>query len=221
VKRLYLGVILGLLVISVTGVTLVYATPIAKLVICKDDPAICPNSNATIALPITGVVATLHYGDCTDNGILIYQLSNHTWICGHAPVNRTPVAASTPTTTGTSSLVSQVMGGVGNVCTYTPIASGRVYVALTMDGQSSKATGGGIVQIRYGNGTAPINGVAATGFTLGSIKQMSGSSPVPISLSFFGSGLTLHTPYWFDFGQEAVGSGVITFTNIDCTIIEL
>lgn len=113
------------------------------------------------------------------------------------------------------------MAGVGNTCIITPTVTGRIHFEMTMDGKSSNAAGNGLVQLYYGIGTAPVNGVPVTGTSIGTIKELNGNKAVPIALSFVVQGLTLGTPYWFDFGQSTTTPGAISFSNIDCSAFEI
>lgn len=128
------------------------------------------------------------------------------------------VTASNPT--GTTS-TSDVMAGVGTSCHITPVASGRLLVHFQGDVFNS-TVGNVSAQIRYGTGTAPANGVPATGTAVGSkivATVPTASYRIPIHLSAVITGLTPGTAYWFDLGF-APNTGTGTTENISCSIME-
>jgi hypothetical protein len=64
------------------------------------------------------------------------------------------------------------------------------------------------VRLRYGTGTAPVQGAAATGNTVDA-QQYIGTIGVRPIVNAILSGLTPSTPYWFDwelFGAAAGGA---------------
>lgn len=126
-----------------------------------------------------------------------------------------------PTLTGSS---TPVMMGLGSTCTLTPTYSGRVYVKfqgnVAASGTASTITYG----VRFGTGTAPVNGAAATGTAVGANSVISESSTANLVSAFGGlggiiTGLTPGTAYWFDMVLGA-GSGNAMLTNISCSAME-
>ncbi|RAX37937.1 SPRY domain-containing protein [Rhizobium tropici] len=126
---------------------------------------------------------------------------------------------------GTTSVGTQVMQGLAG--SITPGASGRVLFMASGDGFNTNAVGQGfVVQLRYGPGTAPGNGVAATGTAIGgAVKGVTAitSSPqqIPFALQSIVPNLTPGTPYWFDIGLSAIGGGTATIENISLTAVEM
>lgn len=125
--------------------------------------------------------------------------------------------------TGTTSLTA-VMMGLGGAAAITPVKTGRI--AFTISGQMANNTNndGATVQLRYGTGTAPINGAAVTGtqagnsqsFTAAAANNSSGFSISPIV-----TGLTLGTPVWFDLGLQAATGGTASVTGITISAHEI
>jgi hypothetical protein len=128
--------------------------------------------------------------------------------------------------TGTTSTTG-VMAGLAK--SFTPTVGTRALIIVS--GQATNNTGdaGFKYDLRYGTGAAPANAAALTGTQIGSTitgsAVASGSTNgVPI-MPFIThgviTGLTPGTAYWFDLGQYVVGSGTVTFSSINVTVIEL
>ncbi|WP_316196866.1 hypothetical protein [Bradyrhizobium sp. SZCCHNS3053] len=137
----------------------------------------------------------------------------------YAPA-RAAAAPSNPT--GTTSTGAQVMMGLGSSATVTPVTSGKVFIHV--NGQINQTTSGDgcILQIRYGTGSAPTNGAAATGTTAGSAPgfvSAATTNAVPFALAAYVTGLTPSTAYWIDLGVQAVTGG--TCTPLANTVIAL
>ena len=108
VKPLVLGLLISSIIL-VLGISVVYATSNAKLVICNNDSIICPSGNYTISFPImNGMTTFVHFGDCVDQTILKYQSSNRTWVCSPAPLK---TIVTTNYTSGTSMTMSGLQTG--------------------------------------------------------------------------------------------------------------
>jgi len=127
--------------------------------------------------------------------------------------------------TGRNSTVG-VMAGLGSLFKLTPAYSGRVFVIVA--GRLGTNTAGvwAMCGISYGTGTAPANGAASTGTTVGAnaISLSVGSAAsatVPFTCQAVITGLTKGTAYWFDlwFGNSA--SATANLYDLTVTAIEL
>jgi hypothetical protein len=105
--------------------------------------------------------------------------------------------------TATAATAAVVMMGVGSTCTLTPGSSGQV--SVEMDGYVATNTAAVqlTVGVRYGTGTAPINGAAVTGTRFGSNADIVTKAPGVGQFQYVGFtqilALTPATAYWFDF----------------------
>lgn len=149
-------------------------------------------------------------------------------ITGTLPAARLPLTsavlqASPSNPTGTASVnPTQVHMGLGSTCTITPVYSGRVNLRIIGVLVNSLMTGIGFVNVKYGTGTAPTNGAASTGTSLGA--QIVGTSDangstIPFSAGGIITGLTPGTAYWFDL-ILAVNGGNGSTVNINCNAQE-
>jgi hypothetical protein len=109
----------------------------------------------------------------------------------------------------------------------TPNRSGVVQVIAQVTGKNSIADDGISVQIDYGTGTPPGNGVIAppAGATIVGWYQTSMSSTNheenALTVTYIISGLTLGTQYWFDLIETAVFGGTAQLYDIVITAVEL
>ena len=128
-----------------------------------------------------------------DSGIPIASL-----VAGAATV-------STPANpTATTSMVGVMMGFAGTV---TPTRSGTVMVTMTMQ----VLPGGDFasVAMRYGTGSAPVNGAALTGTSASPLATVSGQS-TPASLVALITGLTIGGPVWLDTSLTSASGGSVS-----------
>lgn len=143
-----------------------------------------------------------------------------TWIRGLLATSAA-VQAAPSNPTGTTS-VTAVHMGLGGTCKITPTYSGRLNVRFSGNMANNTATGIETVAIKYGTGTAPANGDAATGTTLGTAllgTSDANGSILPFSNGGIITGLTPGTQYWFDL-TVLVNGGTGTLTNIGFTAFE-
>jgi hypothetical protein len=99
-----------------------------------------------------------------------------------------------------------VAGGVfkmqGLAIGLTPKDSGNAFFWLNGGMQNTAANALCNIGIRYGTGTAPVNGAAVTGTTIGIDGIFNGHATAagvfPVSVYHIVTGLTLGTTYWFD-----------------------
>ena len=118
--------------------------------------------------------------------------------------------------------VPGVMMGTGSTFAITPGFSGRLHICLQAQASVSVATAAFTVQLRYGTGTAPINGAAITGTALGaSLSPWSAvaNSIVPFTLTGVVTGLTVGTAYWIDFSL-GTSTGTATSAGVSCNAME-
>jgi hypothetical protein len=126
--------------------------------------------------------------------------------------------------TGTTSTAAYVMMGFGTTCAITPTKSSRLLVSVYGQIGSTIANDGASYQFRYGTGTAPINGAAATGTLLGSspgVIATVNNQEYPFNLTLTITGLTPGTAYWMDLGVAATLGGTTKLNNLTCTATEI
>ncbi len=137
------------------------------------------------------------------------------------------VAQSTPSNpTGTTSVTGVMMGLAGAI---TPRVTGRVFIIISGYGANGTANDGFLAQIRYGTGTAPTNGAAATGTAVGNIVRMKGAAggggltvtSFPYTCNAIVTGLTVGTAYWVDLQFGAITGGTASTSNISISMYEL
>lgn len=129
-------------------------------------------------------------------------------------VNTNPVDPST-----TSSTTGVMMG---LAVAFTPTKSGKILMIVSGDVDNATNNRGSTFQMRYGTGTAPINGAALTGTTAGGLKnffQNNASVRVPFSLNSAPT-LTVGTTYWLDISLASVTGGTSRVRNLTVSIIE-
>ena len=131
---------------------------------------------------------------------------------------------SAPSTASPSSTTSATQVMMGLSVKITPRSTGRVLVIVTGTILNTVIGSGANPQIRYGTGTAPANGAAATGSTSGQEKAFiasTGAGKSGIALSTIITGLTLGTEYWIDLGLKAVTSGTAAVDGLDVNTMEV
>lgn len=148
------------------------------------------------------------------------------------PIPVTANLNATPSDPATTTNITGVMMGLGGVATITPSATGKLSIQIAGDIDNGTGGDGCAIQIRYGTGTAPANGAALTGTTLGSkpiytqanATGLLGLSFTPgrgnFSLSGIVNGLTIGTVYWIDISLASVTGGTSRIRNITITANE-
>jgi hypothetical protein len=121
---------------------------------------------------------------------------------------------------------TQVMMGLGSVCTYTPAQSGLVLLACTGQVQVINAVVAATLGGRYGTGTAPANGVAVTGTLCGGAElQVYRPPSTGDQIGFAFTDLLTLTPgtaYWFDISLESIGgTAEAEINNVSLVLAEL
>jgi len=131
-----------------------------------------------------------------------------------------------PANPSATSSVSLVMMGLGATLAFTPASTGIVLVS--MSGTAQIATGVQTITLggRYGTGTAPVNGAAASGSRFGasadqSLKPAAVASGVAWALTDVLS-LVAGTAYWFDIAlATGNASDAASLQTIGCSLVEL
>ena len=130
---------------------------------------------------------------------------------------------TTAAPTGTTSATA-VMMGLGGSATLTPKNSTRVAIMASFQTANSTINDGITCDLRYGTGTAPVNGAAVTGTLLGisqtrtSLVAADRGGMVLIGIA---TGLTLGTAYWMDVSALAVTGGTASITGVTLTAHEI
>lgn len=133
-------------------------------------------------------------------------------------VGSTSTANPTGTVSGTG-----VMMGLGSVFVLTPATSSRVIVHIQGQATNSASSGQVQINVRFGTGTAPTNGVALTGTSTvaNQTSAITGAGYVtPFHLGTVITGLTPGTAYWFDLGIIAT-AGTGSVQNVSYYAIEI
>ena len=125
------------------------------------------------------------------------------------------VLAATPT--GTTSLTG-LMTGIGAIVT--PARTGTYLVVVSSNAANSTTLDGCQIQIRWGNGTAPVNGGALVGTPVGNLAATTagitkGSLTANAIVTPTGGG-----PYWFDISQAAITAGTCTLSQVSLSALE-
>jgi hypothetical protein len=133
----------------------------------------------------------------------------------------TPTVHTLAAPTGTTSTTAVMMSVGGAI---TPVLSTRIWVSVSGQMANSTAGDGVTIDIRYGTGTAPINGAAVSG-TLVGIAQTSTSISALQKSGFCVAapvaGLTVGTAYWFDVSVMAVTGGTASITGVTASAMEM
>lgn len=131
---------------------------------------------------------------------------------------------ATPADPSTTSNTTGLMMGLAGA--FTPAVSGKVLIVISGDIDNDTAGDGSQIQIRYGTGSAPVNGAALTGSTAGGLVKMLNPSiatltvgRVPFSISATVA-LSLATAYWVDISLASITGGVSRVRDVSISIIE-
>lgn len=138
-------------------------------------------------------------------------------------VQSTGGTALTPTSTTSTTAVMMGMGGTIKITTAN---STRVEITISGNLVNNQANGQVFAQIRFGTGTAPVNGAALTGTQIGTTKIVlcaAANQSMPWAGSGAVTGLTVGNTYWFDVAinsGNAAGSSAF-LQAVDYTIREV
>ena len=114
-----------------------------------------------------------------------------------------------------------VMDGLGSSMIFTPSKNGVVLIIISGNYANSSNSNIASIQIRYGTGTPPAVGAAVTGTAVGSAYRIQSVTTVTsFTIVSIAAGLTIGTPYWFDFGQTTAGANTITFSGMAASFVE-
>ncbi|MFI4977545.1 MAG: hypothetical protein ACHQC8_02540 [Solirubrobacterales bacterium] len=154
----------------------------------------------------------------SDNGHLYFRTGG-VWNDMTAAVT----AQSTPgNPVGTASTTGAMMGLAGSI---TPIRTGNVLVIISGDIFNNTLNDGASVQIRYGTGSAPTNGVTTHPGTAAGGKPVmtatAASAADPFSVQAVVSGLTLGTAVWLDLEVAAITAGTALVEHISISAVEV
>lgn len=137
------------------------------------------------------------------------------------PSNVSQYAPSNPT--GTVSNVGVMMGISAS---FTPKYTGNVFITITSSATNTTINDGWLWQGRYGTGTAPVNGAAATGTTIANTNVqnsnlIAANSITSGSISGYITGLTLGTAIWIDILLLSVTGGTASLNGITIIVSEV
>jgi hypothetical protein len=114
----------------------------------------------------------------------------------------------------TASLTPVMMACGGSIA---PVLSTRIEVTISGQVQNSTAADGATVQLRYGTGTAPLNGAAVTGTQAGiaqTITSVTAGQGGGFSITAIISGLTVGQAVWLDAALQAVTGGSASISGV-------
>jgi hypothetical protein len=135
--------------------------------------------------------------------------------------------------TGTQDSVTARMMGLGTTAHITPNGSGRLLIIVSGDVLNASGDNSHLnsstLQLRYGTGTAPANGAAATGTTLGaSVGQQSNNDINQVAFSMTGitPAQAVGTAVWIDVSildtkDSTPTKAPVTISNISISVVEL
>lgn len=179
-------------------------------------------SGAALSIPL-GSVAVLTTDGAT-SGLWIIDVSGRpaSAVLDASPANPVATASSTPVMMG---IGKDQAGSGAHPCTITPAISTRVFLLIYFTSLENTNASGVIAQAAYGTGTAPSNGVSATGTTVGTPQEAALTAgtgvQVPMTVGGIITGLTIGTAYWFDLQMKQAGSGLASATNVHCIAHEI
>lgn len=214
---------------SVSGLGANIASALATNIGSPGAPVVFNGAGGTpssmVGTNITGTASGLTAGSLTNiaslltagRGITLSGTSNATIAATAGGVYQAGPAAPTGTGSG-----SAVMMGLG--CSITPSYSSRFRVIVNGNQSNSIAGAASFVQIRYGTGTAPTNGAAATGTALGTVSAYNSPSAAyaaPFAPGGIVTGATPGVTYWFDLSVFQFGGGIATTASVTCSAFEL
>ena len=114
-----------------------------------------------------------------------------------------------------------VMDGLGSSMIFTPSKNGVVLIIISGNYANSSNSAIASIQIRYGTGTPPAVGAAVTGTAVGSAYRIQSVTTITsFTTVSIAAGLTLGTPYWFDFGQTTASVNTVTFSGMAASFVE-
>lgn len=149
--------------------------------------------------------------------------TNNTTVATTAYVDRatTHTGTTSAAPTGTTSATAVMMGLAGGI---TPTRGTKIIVMVSGQMSNDTVNDGATVDLRFGTGAAPANGVAVTG-TLVGIAQTATSLVAGDRSGFcvMGkvTGLSVGTAYWLDLSLLAVTGGTASVTGVSVVAFEV
>lgn len=165
--------------------------------------------NITLTRPLVGLTATANTASTVmASTAYVDRATTHTGTTSAAP-------------TGTTSATAVMMGLAGSI---TPTRGTKIIFMASGQMSNNTVLDGETVDLRFGTGTAPVNGAAVTG-TLVGIAQTA-TALVAADRSGFAlmgkvTGLSVGTAYWFDVSLLAITGGTATVTGVSLTAFEV
>lgn len=134
------------------------------------------------------------------------------------------IATYTPADPATTTDTTGLMMGLGSTISFTPRKSGNALVVISGDIDNGTASNGSQVQIRFGTGTAPVNGAALTGTVAGGLVKMvntDATTPgrVPFTLTSV-LPLTVDVANWIDVSLASITGGTSRIRDISASVME-
>lgn len=138
------------------------------------------------------------------------------------PLFRINYSTTLPTDPAGTTSTTGVMSGLGILATAK--RTGNFFIITTSTCSSDTNNDGTTLQLRYGTGTAPSNGAALTGTTIGNATTSAigtANQTYEISCSGIVSNLKIGTEYWFDLSNASYIGGTSTAKSITFNIREI
>lgn len=159
-----------------------------------------------------------------------YAMSDGTnWVSASPAINQATISNPTGTTDVTGVMMGMGLAGGSSSkggLTTSASASGRVLLMITGDASHATIGQGGTMKLRFGTGTAPVNGAALTGTVAGQQNVYAVATTaerLPFCVVAIITGLSVSTAYWFDLSLASSGgaSPTASLFNIGITAHEL
>lgn len=174
----------------------------------------------SLKIPAGTLLTSAEAGVVENDGVNFYVSPTTTRYTVKSTQSTTAVATSAAPTWTTSA--TAVMMAVG--WAITPANTTRVMVVVSGQMANDTINDWVTVALRYGTGTAPVNGAAVTGTLIGIAQTQTslvGAAKSGFCISGIVSGLTLATAYWFDLSLLAITGGTATVTGVSVSLVEV
>lgn len=126
---------------------------------------------------------------------------------------------------GNNASLTIAMAGIGSTLAFTPTQTGRMLISISGIIANNSASNGYTASIRFGTGTAPVNGAALSGFpggpSIGALGN-AGSAALgsPFTLVGIATGLSPGVPAWADIAFAPLVGGTCTLSSLTAALIE-
>ena len=189
------------------------------------------SNNLSVFAPTTSAQLAGLISDETGSGPLVfatpgsagnYLRSDGTNFVSTAVTYSQSTPADPSTTVSTTGVMMGIIGSI------TPVRSGKVLIIISGDIDNDTIGNGAQVRIRYGTGSAPLNGGVLTGTTAGALQKfvnpnlsrlLPGRSP--FSANAIVTNLALNTAYWIDMELVAITGGTARVRDVSISVVEL